>query len=565
MPDDLILGAMRGLHLAALSLSVGGLLLASLGAAPGLRMPRVFVGLALLTGLGWLGIQGGATGGFPAGQWLLLTETGFGRVMALRLALLALALWLGRQGLWPVLVAIALQPLLGHGAAMDWPVALSGAGHAVAGLVWAGAVVWLLVLAWCRPGLAPALARRFSPVGIGLVLLLGLGAWGQWLLIGGLPGLLGTGYGRLVLMKSGLLLVMLACAALNGLWFAPDGRLRALRISLGLEAVAGGVIVLLAALLAVQVLGLHGEVVWPFASRPAPGLWQDAFLRDRLLRMAWPAGLALAALLLAVLSLRWSRIAAGAGALVALFLLWGMPLFPAAPFLRPALPTSFQLAEVRRNAVTVPAGATLFARDCAGCHGTDAKGRGPQASGDPVWPPDLTSAYFLNTNDGDWFWRIRHGTSTRDGRVAMPAQPGLEDAGIWQIIDWLRANASARSMDEAGVWGIPPVAPVWRLRCAGVRLDLSRPPEGQPLYFGPGTAPTGATGLDPAECSGGDPAVMALVAQLAGRNPSDIAGLLIDGDGHLRQIWTAPPDTAAIARAAAEARARPAATARGHH
>lgn len=559
--DIVILGAIRGLHLAALSLSAGVLLLGCLGnrvPPPGLRWLLV---TALASGLAWLGLQASAAGGFPAAQWLLLSQTGFGRIMALRIALLVLALIAGRHGLWPLLPAIMLQPLLGHGAAMERPVAIAGATHALAGMLWAGAVVALLWQLSRAPETAVRLARRFSPLGVALVLTLGAGAWGQLLLVGGLPGLLGTGYGRLILAKAALLLVMLACAGLNGLWFAPDGRAAALRWSLRVEALAGGAAVLLAGLLAVQVPGLHETVVWPFAARPVPGLWQDGFLRDRLLRMAVPAALALVALLLAPVLLRWSRWAAGGAVLVVPLLLWQMPVFPAAPFLRPALPTSFQGAEVRRNAVTLPAGAALFARDCAACHGADGKGRGPAATGDPVWPPDLTSAYFLGANDGDWFWRIRHGMAARDGSPSMPPHPGLGDAEIWQIIDWLRGNASRHSLSAEGLWRIPPLAPVWRLRCGGQGIDLSRPPGGLPVYLGPGPAPDGIRGIDPASCTPPAAGLGAALAQLGARP----GVLLIDGEGYLRQLWTAPPDLATIARAAALARDTPARATRLHH
>ena len=37
-----------------------------------------------------------------------------------------------------------------------------------------------------------------------------------------------------------------------------------------------------------------------------------------------------------------------------------------------------------------PDGAALFAQNCAGCHGADARGGGPLAAGLPVAPPDLT-------------------------------------------------------------------------------------------------------------------------------------------------------------------------------
>ncbi|MFT3688338.1 CopD family protein [Paenirhodobacter sp.] len=554
--------------MAALSLSAGGLLVSLLAGrrvGPGARS---FLAGGVLTGVLWLVWQGGVmTGqGFPQAQWLLLTGTGFGRAMAARIGLLLLALALGRWGLLPLLAAIGLQPLLGHGAAAEWPVALSGASHALAGALWVGALPWL----WLLVRSQPEVARRFSPLGILLVLVLGGGIAGQWSLIGGLPGLFGTTHGHLLLAKAALLTVMLACAGLNGLWFAPDGQTGALRRSIGVEMLAGGLVLFLAALAATQVPGAHGTVVWPFEWRPVPGLWQDDFLRGRLLRMAVPVGLAGALILVALSVLRYSRILASVLVLVAAGLLWRMPVYPAAPFLRPAVPTTFQMADTRRNTVSLIAGQGVFARDCADCHGPEGGGAGPRATGDPVWPPDLTAPWFLNTPDGEWFWHIRHGMTTPEGLPSMPGNPALSDAEIWQVVDFLRANASARSLDAAGRWLIPPMAPVIRLRCEGrAAIDLSRP-GGRPVYWGPlppgEHAPDGTIHLDPALCGTQDEAgARAAIALLTAGRADGRAGLLVDPSGHLRRIWDTMPDSGALASAVTDALANPVATMRAHH
>ncbi len=569
---DLILGGLRGLHMAALSLAAGVMLVSLLAGrrvGPGARS---FLAGALVTGVLWLVWQAGAvTGqGFPQAQWLLLTGTGFGRAMAARIGLLLLALVLRRWGFLPLLAAIGLQPLLGHGAAAEWPVTLSGVSHALAGALWAGALPWLWLLARSDPGVA----RRFSPVGILLVLMLGGGIVGQWPLIGGLPGLFGTTHGHLLLAKAGLLVVMLACAGLNGLWFAP-GWPKALRRSLGVEMAAGGLAILLAALAAGQVPGAHDAVVWPFGWRPAPGLWQDDFLRGRLVRMAAPLGLAGALVLVALVALRHARILALALVLTAVGLVWWMPVFPAAPFLRPAVPTSFQMADTRRNTVSLAAGQALFARDCAGCHGAYAQGAGLLATGDPVWPPDLTAPWFLGTNDGDWFWRIRNGMTTAQGQPSMPGDPALSDAEIWQMIDFLRANASARSLDADGRWLIPPVAPVIRLRCEGRAgaIDLSRPMGGagwRVVYWGPdlmqGAMPEEVLHLAPDLCvAQDDKGIREAITLLAAGRADGRAGLLVDASGHLRQIWTTPPDAGALASAMEYVIANPVSTMGRHH
>lgn len=572
--EALILAGLRGLHLAALAFSAGALTVALLSGGPlpgkGAQALRWSLAVALATGLGWLGWQAALSTGrpFPDAQWLMLTQTGFGRVMALRLGLIAAALALPRWRLVPLLAAMALQPLLGHGAAAEPRVALSGAAHGVSGLVWAGSLVWLWWLARVAPRTALTAARRFSPLGVALILMLGAGAVGQWPLVGGFQGLLGTTFGHLLLVKSALLMLMLACAALNGLWFAPDGRLGALRRSLSIEALAGIAAVLAAAWLALQVPGVHDRVIWPFERQPFPGLWQDDFLRGRLLRMARPLAIAAGALLLALLFLRVSKLASAGMAVVAAVSLWLMPLFPPAPFLRPALPTSFRVAETRRTPVSILQGQQVYARDCVACHNHDLRGAGPGATGDPVWPPDLTATWFLSTRDGDWFWRIRHGMADRDGRASMPGFPELDDDAVWQVIDYLRAGASARSLTRQGRWQIPPGAPVIRLRCEGRRgmVDLSRPAAGQAIYWG-GTVevPGDVLALGPDTCGPLDATTRAALAVLAGGTLTAEASFLVDPAGYLRQIWVAPPAPSELAETLDWIRANPWSGSAEHH
>ncbi len=572
--EDLALAGLRGLHLGGLAGAAGVCVVGALAGAGETRArlklwARPLLWAALIFGALWFAVQAQALTekGWPEAQILMLTETGFGRIMALRLALTALALVIPRGALAAILASLALQPLLGHGAATPWLTTLSGSLHALAGALWAGSLPWLLWLLRRDPETGLQAARRFSPLGVGLVATLGLGLWGLWPLTGGIPGIFGTDYGRALMVKAGLLTLMLVCAFANGVWLAPAGRIQLLRFSLSVEVLAGILVVTAAAWLALQSPGLHDRVVWPFERRLASGLWEDAFLRDRLLRMILPvagaAGLALTALALSR-SARWVSL----GLLLAAgFLLWRTPVFPAAPFLRPAAPTSFQIAESSRSLVSLQQGEALYFRDCASCHGPDARGAGPEATGDPVWPPDLTAPWFLQTRDGDWFWRIRHGTTSREGAPSMPGFPELSDAEIWRLVDYLRGRASARSLDRRGRWGIPPRTPVLRLRCDGAagRLDLSRPPAEALLYWGAGEPSAGVERLDPEACGGLGPEMREALALLTGRELPPAPEFLIDGDGLLRWFWPQTPSPAALAEAAAWTRANPAQALGGHH
>ena len=79
--------------------------------------------------------------------------------------------------------------------------------HLLASGVWAGGLVPLaLCLAWARrlPSSAAAAkaAERFSRVGLGAVTILAAtGAYAAWQQVGGVPALLGTAYGRWLLLK----------------------------------------------------------------------------------------------------------------------------------------------------------------------------------------------------------------------------------------------------------------------------------------------------------------------------------------------------------------------------
>ena len=79
------------------------------------------------------------------------------------------------------------------------------------------------------------------------------------------------------------------------------------------------------------------------------------------------------------------------------------------------------------QAVAAQAGARLFRRHCASCHGSDAKGGVGKA-------PPLLSAEVKAAQPGALFWVLRNG-SLGSG---MPSFSWLPDERRWQIITWLR-------------------------------------------------------------------------------------------------------------------------------
>lgn len=118
-------------------------------------------------------------------------------------------------------VATASLAWMGHGAAGENPLQLAAdIVHALAAVIWLGALAAFVVLLRRRTGLATlhAALRRFSRVGVPLVAVLVLtGLANSWFLVGPdhLSGLVNTPYGRVLLAKLALFAGMLVFAARN--------------------------------------------------------------------------------------------------------------------------------------------------------------------------------------------------------------------------------------------------------------------------------------------------------------------------------------------------------------
>lgn len=75
------------------------------------------------------------------------------------------------------------------------------------------------------------------------------------------------------------------------------------------------------------------------------------------------------------------------------------------------------------------AGAKLYVRECASCHGDNREGR---RNAPPLNRKDVQSA-----PSGTLFWILRNGSPHR----AMPSFAHLPDAQRWQIVTFLRNSA----------------------------------------------------------------------------------------------------------------------------
>ena len=442
----------------------------------------------------------------------VLTQTLFGRVWLVRFALavaLGAVLLLARRGAAleaaGALLAGALLASLawaGHAAAeqgSDRIVHLSAdAVHLLAAGAWLGALLPLArVLAGARRApatldFATSATRRFSAMGaasVGALVLTGTAS--AWYTVGSVPGLFGTGYGRLLLAKLALFAAMVALAAANRLRWTP--RLRAgdesaprrLERNAIAETALGLAVLCVVGALGVTVPARHTQIVWPFP-----------------------------------------------------YTLSGWRLVPAHP-------TTYFRSPVRYTADSIARGAPLYLEHCASCHGARGHGDGPAAASLAVRPPDLAEHVFHH-REGDLLWWLQHG-------IAGTPMPGFGDRvgedGLWDLLDYLRALADAdraREMDSGvGDWRPIPApdfdfqiderpqqslrdyrgeAVLLVFRAREARLRALRAAEGELRRAG-----VRVVALRP------DPQVAAAYALFGG--VGDDVEFLIDRDGTLRARW----------------------------
>ncbi|WP_428535841.1 copper resistance D family protein [Rhodopila sp.] len=316
---------LRGLHLAGcLSLLGGGGFIAWMLPAAWVVADRlanrlrlvclVSGGVALLAGAAWFALQAAAIAGAgtlaDAGGALpvVALHTRYGHVLMARLGLLLGAVLLvaprsatrqaplpatkaarrggARARLYGAIVltaaALSLEGLIGHAGAtagtLGDGLVLSESLHLLAAGIWLGALppLWFSIRA-LPPGAAAAVCERFSPIGLGCVLLLaGTGLAQGMQLIGSLPALFGTRYGHFALLKIALFLLALMLATINRLWLTDrltaeaPGAARRLRVSVLIETGIGLAIIAAAAFMAASPPAAESTPVWPFAWLPGP-------------------------------------------------------------------------------------------------------------------------------------------------------------------------------------------------------------------------------------------------------------------------------------------------------
>ena len=566
----LSLALARAFSVATLMLAFGSILYLRVLAPPSLPPEAVkklrqvtgwAICAAVLGALVWLVVQTldlSLSIGFPDLE-AVLAHTLFGHLLGARLILLiaTVLLWDLRRDLAALAcagVAMALQAGHSHSVAMGGPLWLivSATLHVLAAGAWLGALPALaIVVAGQDVGVAQAASIRFSRFAMACVAALLLTAAGEfWALVEGLPGLVGTAYGWMIVAKMAGFAGLVALAARNRFRLTPalaaTSKSRLTRAIIAQLAI-GLAIVAAAGVLTQLQPPMHIQALWPFGWLPslnAPREDPDIAHEVTLYSAVFALGLVclIAGIILSVR--RRKRFAAGTALAGLALALLAIPHF--SPLLIEAPPTYFYHSPTGFSTASIDGGKTLFAQNCAACHGAQARGDGPIAKTLPIPPADLTEPHLWMHRDGELFWWLTHGIENPEGGLAMPAfATKLSDADRWSVIDYIRANNAGLSDHAGGKWSMQVRAPDFALTCSPKAEKLSNL-RGTPLKLlfngaqdssaGTKTVVIGTTApTDSASCHAENPDIETAYRIITGANPSAV---LVDADGWLRQFTT---------------------------
>ncbi|HEU4439764.1 MAG TPA: CopD family protein [Methylomirabilota bacterium] len=461
-----------------------------------IRWARALALLVLITGVATLAFQAAVVTGRPGaalavGEWArLLGRSQFGTVWLVRhgvlLLLAALLLLREREETGADRLALRLESGLlalvaagaiawaGHAAAVEpggLAAALLDALHLLAAGAWFGALAPLALLlreasrprgADARPYAVVAIRAfsRLALVVMTLVVLTGLA--NTWFQVGGIPALVGTRYGWLLLVKAALLIPILLIARHNRSRLLPRlsgdgdtiGRPAMVRLGrfVAAEAGLGLLILLVTAGLSLSPPAVHDPIRWPFSLRYS---WDAAAAlpggASRVLIGGQIAVVAVLAVIVGWLVRSWRVLLVGGGvAGLALGLGIALPSLTV-----DAYPTTYRRPSVPYQAVSVASGEALYRAHCATCHGAGGRGDGPGGAGLPKLPADLTAAHTTQHTAGDMFWWLTHGIPA-GGMPSFGAVLSEEDR--WDLINFIRAlGAGERARQMTAL--VPPGRP----------------------------------------------------------------------------------------------------------
>lgn len=482
---------------------------------------------AVATGIGWLALEAASMSGLPLSHAVapdivatVLTQTQFGQAWMVRGALalaLCLVLLLGRgraDGRAPRrtavlggLIAAALLATIayaGHANSEAGREHLIHLGadmlHLLASAAWLGALPPLVYLLSPARGadvraaiaLAAQATGRFSLVGVASVATLVVtGLVNSWFLVGNVAGLVGTEYGRLLIVKLVIFASMLCLAAVNRQRLSPQlealsrqgsagataPALRWLRRNATLETGLGAALLVVLSMIATSTPALHTQPLWPF---PFDLSWLSTQGTPRAPWITYSAEAAMIAAALGAIAVIYglarSRhwVALSGGLALPVLLLVPMTLLAV-----PAVPTSYFHSPVRYDALSIARGEPIYMRNCVPCHGADGYGDGPLAASLPIKPANLTGEHLFHHGEGTLFWWVSNGIED----TPMPAFDGvLSEAQRWDVLNFLHAQADAEQSNIMGAdvesWR-PITAPDFAFQIAGRRQETLKQQRGR--------------------------------------------------------------------------------------
>jgi copper resistance protein D len=429
----------------------------------------------------------------------VLMGTRFGIVWLFRMALfflLAVAMsaafcdWLKSDSAWLWIAELVLSAALlmtmaaaGHASAAEGvtlfiQLAMDGI-HLLAAGMWLGGLIPLaMLLGWAKSTresstllIAQEATARFSRLGfVSVVVLLATGLFNAWYLVGGIPPLLGTDYGYLLIAKLGILIPLMGLASRNRWRLKPRlsdlanhndlGNipilLAQLRRSVIAEVSLGAAILLIVGMMSITPPARHVQPDWPFSFRLD---WSNLALSpDARFSLNTGGVLSIVGTVLlafAVAVRRYRRWIFGAGAII--LVVGGLIAGNAISI--DAYPTTYMRPAVAYNAISVANGMLLYGESCAVCHGVAGYGDGPAAVDLKPKPADLTARHAATHTAGDLYWWLSHGIK----ETAMPAfEQSFNEDERWDLINFLRALSNAeraRSLapvSETNVWLVAP-------------------------------------------------------------------------------------------------------------
>ena len=351
--------------------------------------------------------------------------------------------------------------------------------HLLAAGVWLGGLIPLaLFFRWIKAArvasnliIAQEATARFSRLGLAsVVLLLITGLFNAWYLVGGIPPLLGTTYGYLLLAKLGVLILLMGMASRNRWHLKPrldnlaahsefekiPVLLAHLQRGVIAEVSLGAVILLIVGMMSITPPARHVQPDWPFSFRlDWSNLAASADIRFLTYTGATLSIVGIVLLASAVFIRRRRQwLVAGGGCV----LVMGVLVATNASSID-AYPTTYVRPSVAYNAISVANGMVLYGESCAVCHGIAGYGDGSAAADLKPKPADLTARHAASHTVGDLYWWLSHGIK----ETAMPGfKESFNEDERWDLINFLRALSNgerARNLapvSDTDAWLVAP-------------------------------------------------------------------------------------------------------------